>query len=195
MPRPCSARWHNTSVILHMHMAAGFYVLGHAAAREKVVGWYSTGPRLREADIDITDLLSNYCDTPLLVICEVQVRLMQVSDRGHVSIMRCAASVSPSCRHNSDSLPCLQPKAMGLPTTAYYATDEIREVQRPAHMYVASLQPLAISDAFAAHQPDRALTAFRRGRVMYTALRVSRLQCLIEAVVLRMARRRARRSS
>ena len=44
------------------------------------MGWYSTGPRLREADIDITDLLSNYCDTPLLVICEVQVRLPAASD-------------------------------------------------------------------------------------------------------------------
>jgi hypothetical protein len=44
-----------------------------AAAREKVVGWYSTGPRLREADLDITELMTNYCDTPLLVICEVQV--------------------------------------------------------------------------------------------------------------------------
>ncbi len=43
------------------------------AAREKVVGWYSTGPRLREADLDITELMTNYCDTPLLVICEVQV--------------------------------------------------------------------------------------------------------------------------
>lgn len=39
-----------------------------------MVGWYSTGPRLREADLDITALLGNYCDTPLLVICEVQVR-------------------------------------------------------------------------------------------------------------------------
>ena len=40
------------------------------------MGWYSTGPRLREADLDITALLGNYCDTPLLVICEVQVRRM-----------------------------------------------------------------------------------------------------------------------
>ena len=44
------------------------------AAREKVIGWYSTGPRLREADLDINELMSNYVDTPLLVICEVQVR-------------------------------------------------------------------------------------------------------------------------
>lgn len=42
-------------------------------ARERAVGWYSTGPRLREADLDITELMTNYCDTPLLVICEVQV--------------------------------------------------------------------------------------------------------------------------
>ena len=42
------------------------------SARERVVGWYSTGPRLREADLDINDLVSNYCDNPLLVICEVQ---------------------------------------------------------------------------------------------------------------------------
>lgn len=39
------------------------------------MGWYSTGPRLREADLDINDLVSKYCDTPLLVICEVQASL------------------------------------------------------------------------------------------------------------------------
>ena len=48
-----------------------------AAAREKVVGWYSTGPRLKEADIDINDLLSNYTDHPVLVICEVQVSIVE----------------------------------------------------------------------------------------------------------------------
>ena len=39
------------------------------------MGWYSTGPRLREADLDINDLVSKYCDMPLLVICEVQASL------------------------------------------------------------------------------------------------------------------------
>lgn len=36
------------------------------------MGWYSTGPRLREADPDINDLMTNYCDHPTLVICEVE---------------------------------------------------------------------------------------------------------------------------
>lgn len=44
------------------------------AAREKVMGWYHTGPRLREADLDINQLMANYCDNPVLVICEVEVR-------------------------------------------------------------------------------------------------------------------------
>jgi len=43
-------------------------------AREKIVGWYSTGPRLREADVDINQLVANYCESPVLVICEVEVR-------------------------------------------------------------------------------------------------------------------------
>lgn len=38
------------------------------------MGWYHTGPRLREADIDINQLIARYCDNPLLIICEVQVR-------------------------------------------------------------------------------------------------------------------------
>lgn len=43
------------------------------AAREHVIGWYSTGPRLREADLSIQQLMTNYCSNPVLVICEVEV--------------------------------------------------------------------------------------------------------------------------
>lgn len=41
-------------------------------ARERVVGWYSTGPRLREADPAIHSLMARYCDHPVLVICEAE---------------------------------------------------------------------------------------------------------------------------
>lgn len=46
------------------------------AARERVVGWYSTGPRIRECDMQVHELLGQYCETPVLVICEVQPKLM-----------------------------------------------------------------------------------------------------------------------
>lgn len=37
------------------------------------MGWYHTGPRLREADLDINDLMGTFCDLPILVICDIQV--------------------------------------------------------------------------------------------------------------------------
>ncbi len=50
------------------------------AARENVVGWYHTGPRLRAADLDISALMCDYCDNPTLVICEVEVRPFPAPD-------------------------------------------------------------------------------------------------------------------
>jgi hypothetical protein len=49
------------------------------AAREHVIGWYSTGPRLREADLSMHQLMTNYCSNPVLVICEVEVREKSIS--------------------------------------------------------------------------------------------------------------------
>jgi 26S proteasome regulatory subunit N8 len=42
------------------------------SARENVVGWYSSGPRIRPADIDINDLFKKYTPNPVLVIIDVQ---------------------------------------------------------------------------------------------------------------------------
>lgn len=53
------------------------------AAREKVIGWYHTGPRIREADLDISALMGSYCNNPLLVICEVEVGLRLSPCAGH----------------------------------------------------------------------------------------------------------------
>lgn len=50
------------------------YMAMNPAAREKIVGWYSTGPKLRESDLDINELMRGFCESPVLVICEVQVR-------------------------------------------------------------------------------------------------------------------------
>ncbi|KAI8466246.1 MAG: 26S proteasome regulatory subunit [Monoraphidium minutum] len=56
----------------HSYLENMFHMFKKVNAREKVVGWYSTGPRLREADVDINQLVANYCESPVLVICEVE---------------------------------------------------------------------------------------------------------------------------
>ncbi|KAK6135820.1 hypothetical protein DH2020_030428 [Rehmannia glutinosa] len=61
-------------------------------AKEHVVGWYSTGPKLKENDLNVHGLFNDYVPTPLLVIVDVQ------------------------------------PKELGIPTKAYYAVEEVKEV-------------------------------------------------------------------
>lgn len=61
-------------------------------AREKLVGWYHSGPKLRASDLEINELFKRYTPNPLLVIIDVQ------------------------------------PKEVGVPTDAYFAVDEIKDV-------------------------------------------------------------------
>lgn len=52
-------------------------------AKEVVVGWYSTGPKLREADLDIHDLVSNYNPNPVLVIVDVQPKELGIPTKAY----------------------------------------------------------------------------------------------------------------
>jgi 26S proteasome regulatory subunit N8 len=53
----------------HENMLAMFRKIN---AREVVVGWYSTGPRLKDSDLEINQLMTKYCKQPLLVIVDVK---------------------------------------------------------------------------------------------------------------------------
>lgn len=61
-------------------------------AKEKLIGWYHSGPKLRASDLEINELFKRYTPNPLLVIIDVQ------------------------------------PKEAGVPTDAYFAVDEIKDV-------------------------------------------------------------------
>lgn len=43
-------------------------------AKEKLIGWYHSGPRLRPSDLKINDVFKKYTPTPLLLIVDVQPR-------------------------------------------------------------------------------------------------------------------------
>lgn len=64
-------------------------------AREKLIGWYHSGPKLRASDLEINELFKRYTPNPLLVIVDVQ------------------------------------PKEVGVPTDAYFAVEEIKDVRVP----------------------------------------------------------------
>lgn len=56
----------------HSYLENMFRMFKKVNAREKVIGWYHTGPRLRESDLEIHALVAKYCEKePLLLIAEV----------------------------------------------------------------------------------------------------------------------------
>lgn len=67
-------------------------VYSGAPARERMIGWYHTGPKLRASDQEINDLLKRYIARPVMVIVDVR------------------------------------PQTVGIPTDAYFAVEEIKDV-------------------------------------------------------------------
>lgn len=69
-------------------------------AREKLIGWYHSGPKLRASDLEINELFKRYNPNPLLVIIDVQ------------------------------------PKEVGVPTDAYFAVEEIKDVRSSVPLWL-----------------------------------------------------------
>lgn len=42
------------------------------SAREKVVGWYHTGPKLHQNDVAINELIRRYCPNSVLIIIDAK---------------------------------------------------------------------------------------------------------------------------
>lgn len=71
----------------------------YIVAKERPVGFYHSGPRLRSSDLEISDLIRRFCDRPVMVIVDVR----STGGRGET----------------------------GIPTDAYFAVEEIRDVSFP----------------------------------------------------------------
>lgn len=70
----------------HSYHETMFAMFKKINAKELVVGWYSTGPKLREADLDIHDLITNYNPNPVLVIVDVQPKELGIPTKAYYCI-------------------------------------------------------------------------------------------------------------
>ncbi|CAI0411023.1 unnamed protein product [Linum tenue] len=92
----------------HNYHESMFSMFKRINAKEHVVGWYSTGPKLKENDLDIHGLFSDYVPNPVLVIIDVQ------------------------------------PVELGIPTKAYYAVEEVKEVRENcSHFFYTEITSLS----------------------------------------------------
>lgn len=67
----------------HENMFAMFKKIN---AKEHVVGWYSTGPKLRQSDLDIHELFIKYAPSPILVIIDVDPEELGIPTKAYWAV-------------------------------------------------------------------------------------------------------------
>lgn len=55
-------------------------------AREKIVGWYHTGPKLYQNDIAINDLVKRHCGNSVLVIIDAHASNIGLPTEAYYSV-------------------------------------------------------------------------------------------------------------
>jgi 26S proteasome regulatory subunit N8 len=63
-----------------------FAMFRKVSAREVVVGWYSTGPKLRKSDIDIHQIFTKYLPHPVYVIVDVKPKQVGIPTEAYYCI-------------------------------------------------------------------------------------------------------------
>ena len=56
----------------HVFNEKMFEMFQQINSKEKIIGWFSSGPKIRPHDIEINEVFRKYCDKPVFVIIDVQ---------------------------------------------------------------------------------------------------------------------------
>lgn len=85
-------------------------------ARERVVGWYSSGPKIRAGDLDINELLRNYCSNPVLVIVDVKPKDLGLPTEAYISIEEPQedGAVARTFEHLPSEIDASEPEEVGV---------------------------------------------------------------------------------
>eukprot|EP01117_Protostelium_nocturnum_P012623 TRINITY_DN4646_c0_g1_i1.p2 TRINITY_DN4646_c0_g1~~TRINITY_DN4646_c0_g1_i1.p2 ORF type:complete len:325 (-),score=102.91 TRINITY_DN4646_c0_g1_i1:1147-2121(-) len=88
-------------------------------ARENIVGWYSTGPRIKPDDLSINELIRNYTPNPVYVIIDVQPKQdFEIPTKAYVSVEEVkedgTEAPSLSFQHISSEIGALEAEEVGV---------------------------------------------------------------------------------
>ena len=56
----------------HIYHEQMFNMMRKINSREKIIGWYSTGPEIKQSDIQINEILRRYNTNPVFIVIRVQ---------------------------------------------------------------------------------------------------------------------------
>ncbi len=63
-----------------------FAMFRKVSAKERLVGWYTTGPKIRTADVAIDALVRRYCKAPVMVIIDVKPRDLGIPTEAYYAV-------------------------------------------------------------------------------------------------------------
>jgi 26S proteasome regulatory subunit N8 len=98
-------------------------------AREKLIGWYHSGPRLRSCDLEINDVVKRYVSPSIYII-----RPSLVAD-SELFVAKCPRPVMV--------IVDVRQRETGIPTDAYFAVEEIKDVSSFLFVHCFFLQKKA----------------------------------------------------
>lgn len=86
------------------------------AARERVVGWYSTGPKIRQADLEINEVFRRYTPNPVFVIIDVQMHEVGIPTKAYSSVEEVLedGTVSHRFQHIPSVIDALEAEEVGV---------------------------------------------------------------------------------
>jgi len=70
----------------HNYVEAMFEMFKKVNARERMIGWYHTGPKLRASDLEINELFKRYIARPVMVIVDVRPQTVGIPTDAYFAV-------------------------------------------------------------------------------------------------------------
>ncbi|KAI9453342.1 Mov34-domain-containing protein [Russula earlei] len=70
----------------HNYVEAMFDMFKKVNARERMIGWYHTGPKLRASDLEINELFKRYIARPVMVIVDVRPQTVGIPTDAYFAV-------------------------------------------------------------------------------------------------------------
>mmetsp|Transcript_27131 Transcript_27131/g.35567 ORF Transcript_27131/g.35567 Transcript_27131/m.35567 type:complete len:340 (+) Transcript_27131:94-1113(+) len=101
----------------HNFLENMFAMFRKVAAKEKIVGFYSTGPKIKENDLEIDELFRRFCPNPVYVIIDVRPEVEGIPTTAYCSLEEVEADgkeIQRTFKHLPSSIGALEAEEVGV---------------------------------------------------------------------------------
>ncbi|XP_022091991.1 26S proteasome non-ATPase regulatory subunit 7-like [Acanthaster planci] len=82
----------------HDYLESMYGMFKKVNAREKIVGWYHTGPKLHQNDIGINEVIRQYCPSSVLVIIDAKPKELGLPSEAYIAVEEVHDDGTPTSR-------------------------------------------------------------------------------------------------